>query len=233
MSIVYISGPMAGYDGLNEVAFRAAAQTILDRGDAPLVPHDIKPHWHPGRECAPVYGAEAAEGGHDGGCYLRADLADMLKVADSLYVLPGWSRSRGAQIEVLIARLLGMPIEYHPDTERGGSAVEHLASVYAEIGRQNAKWGDQSGHPDGTGPETFPFRSSGFNLDLRTGAEVAGIFTAACQRAFAEKRGTWRDILSEEIGEAYAEIGDALRIELIQVAAVATQWAAAIGRRAS
>ena len=43
MSIVYISGPMAGYDGLNEVAFRAAAQTILDRGDAPLVPHDIEP----------------------------------------------------------------------------------------------------------------------------------------------------------------------------------------------
>ena len=73
MSIVYISGGMAGYDGLNEPAFRAAAQTILDRGDAPLVPHDIKPHRHPGRECAPVYGAEAAEGGHDGGCYLRAD----------------------------------------------------------------------------------------------------------------------------------------------------------------
>ena len=58
MSIVYISGGMAGYDGLNEPAFRAAAQTILDRGDAPLVPHDIKPHRHPGRECAPVYGAE-------------------------------------------------------------------------------------------------------------------------------------------------------------------------------
>ena len=38
---------------------------------------------------------------------------------------------------------------------------------------------------------------------------------------------------AQEIGEAYAEIGDALRIELIQVAAFATQWAAAIERRAS
>ena len=129
MSIVYISGPMAGYDGLNEVAFRAAAQTILDRGDAPLVPHDIEPHQHPGRECAPVYGAEATEGGHDGGCYLRADLADMLKVADSLYLLPGWSRSRGAQIEVLIARLMHIPIEYHPDAEHGGSFATLLAEV--------------------------------------------------------------------------------------------------------
>lgn len=129
MSIVYISGGMAGYDGLNEVAFRAAAQTILDRGDAPLVPHDIKPHQHPGRECAPVYGAEAAEGGHDGGCYLRADLADMLKVADSLYLLPGWSRSRGAQIEVLIARLMHISIEYHPDAEHGRSFATLLAEV--------------------------------------------------------------------------------------------------------
>lgn len=148
-AVVYVSGPMAGYEGLNEVAFRAAAQTILDRGDAPPVPHDIKPHWHPGRECAPVYGAPAAEGGHDGGCYLRADLADLLQVADSLYVLPGWSRSRGAQIEVLIARLFRIPIDYHPDAEQGGSAVEVLADVYDEINRQDAKWGDQS-KPEGS-----------------------------------------------------------------------------------
>lgn len=129
MSIVYISGGMAGYDGLNEVAFRAAAQTILDRGDAPLVPHNIVPHEHLGRECAPVYGSEAAEGGHDGGCYLRADLADVLKVADSLYLLPGWSRSCGAQIEVLIARLMRISIEYHPDAEHGGSSATLLAEV--------------------------------------------------------------------------------------------------------
>lgn len=217
MSIVYISGPMAGYDGLNEVAFRAAAQTILDRGDAPLVPHDIKPHWHPGRECAPVYGSEAAEGGHDGGCYLRADLADMLKVADSLYLLPGWSRSRGAQIEVLIARLLHMSIEYHPDAERGGSSVYLLAEVCAEMGRQNAKWGQQN-HPDGTGEHHRLW---------------ADICRDGCQAAFAEGRGTWRHVLQEEVAEAHAETGDALHAELIQVAAVATQWAAAIERRAS
>ena len=75
MSIVYISGPMAGYDGLNEVAFRAAAQTILDRGDAPLVPHDIEPHQHPGRECASVYGAVTA------GLYLT--LAEAVRIAES------------------------------------------------------------------------------------------------------------------------------------------------------
>lgn len=128
MSIVYISGGMASYDGLNEPAFRAAAQTILDRGDAPLVPQAAR-RPRAFRQCAPVYGSEAAEGGHDGGCYLRADLADMLKVADSLYLLPGWSRSRGAQIEVLIARLMHISIEYHPDAEHGGSFATLLAEV--------------------------------------------------------------------------------------------------------
>ena len=52
-----------------------------------------------------------------------------------------------------------------------------------------------------------------------------------CQRAFAEGRGTWRHILQEEVAEAYAETGALLGVELVQVAAVAAQWAAAIERR--
>ncbi len=230
--IVYICGPMAGHPDLNEPAFRAAAREVRANGFAPLVPHDIKPLRHPGRDCAAVYGVEAAEGGHDGGCYLRADLAYVLMYADSLYVLPGWSRSRGAQLEVLIARLFRIPIDYHPDAEIGGSAVEALAKVYAEIGRQDAKWGQQN-HPDGTGSDSRPFAYTDVNLDLRTGEEVAHIFTAACQRAFAEGRGTWRHILDEEVAEAYAETGDALSEELVQVAAVAVQWRAAQQRRNS
>ena len=44
-------------------------------------------------------------------------------------------------------------------------------------------------------------------------------------------RGTWRHILAEEVAEAYAETGDALSTELVQVAAVAVQWRAAQSRR--
>ena len=217
--IVYICGPMTGHPDLNEPAFRAAAREVRANGFAPLVPHDIKPLRHPGRDCAPVYGVEAAEGGHDGGCYLRADLAYVLMYADSLYVLPGWSRSRGAQLEVLIARLFRIPIDYHPDAERGGSAVEALAEVYTEIGRQDAKWGDQSRHPDGTQRAEDVF--------------VANYTRGETQTAFAEGRGTWRHILDEEVAEAYAETGDALSEELVQVAAVAVQWRAAQQRRNS
>ena len=127
MRTVYISGPMAGYPNMNEPAFRAAEQTIWAAGAEPLTPHDIMPHAHPGI-CNPVYG-DRRPGDHDSGCYLRGDIADMLDKATSLYVLPGWSRSRGAQIEVLIARLLRIPIEYAPGAETGGSAVVALADV--------------------------------------------------------------------------------------------------------
>ena len=216
MRTVYISGPMAGYPNMNEPAFRAAEGTIWEGNDEPLTPHDLLPHSHTGA-CPKVYG-DGRPGDHDGGCYLRGDLAAMLDKADSLYVLPGWSRSRGAQIEVLIARLLRIPIDYHPDAERGGSAVEVLADVYDEINRQDAKWGDQSSHPDGTHPS-------------RHRQAEANYVRLQCQQAFAEGRGTWRHILDEEVAEAYAETGANLSTELVQVAAVAVQWRAAQARR--
>lgn len=216
MPTVYMCGPMAGYDGLNEPAFLAAGHSIWERGDEPLLPHDIMPHEHSG-PCPKVYGDDRISD-HDGGCYLRGDLAALLDRADSLYVLPGWSRSRGAQIEVLIARLLLIPIEFHPDAERGGSPVEKLAEIYGEIGRQDAKWGDQSQHPDGTGG----------GLDIID----ADLVRKRCQKAFRKGRGTWRHILDEEVAEAYGAVGPrALAGELLQVAAVATQWAAAVERR--
>lgn len=215
--IVYTSGPMAGHPALNESAFRAAEHTIWEAGAEPLTPHDIMPHAHPGK-CAPVY-RDGRPGDHDSGCYLRGDLAAMLDKADSLYVLPGWSRSRGAQIEVLIARLLRIPIDYHPDAERGGSAVEVLADVYDEINRQDVMFGGQSGHPDGTADEPA------FDTMCADNAR------RVCQQAFAEGRGTWRHILQEEVAEAYAETGAELSTELVQVAAVAVQWRAAQARR--
>lgn len=108
-----------------------------------------------------------------------------------------------------------------------GAAV--LAEVAAERARQNTKWGEQN-HPDGTGPEERPLWISGASgrmtaLDL---AEVAKLSTDSLAR-----RGevAWTDILLEEVFEALAEVDHSkLRAELIQVAAVAVQWAEAIDR---
>lgn len=132
--VVYICGPMAGKPELNAEEFTRAAAIIIGRGDVPRVPHDLSPYKHPGRECALVYGTKGAEGEHDGGCYLRGDIAVMV-MCDSIYRLPGWFYSRGARIESEIAGQLLIPIEdavcccgqseVYRDTQPGEPEIVH------------------------------------------------------------------------------------------------------------
>lgn len=92
-----------------------------------------------------------------------------------------------------------------------------LAEVRRERERQDLKWGQQN-HPDGTGGQ---FKS----------AHVRFI-REACERAFAEGRGTWWHVLQEEVAEAFGEESpDKLRAELVQLAAVAVAWIECLDRR--
>ena len=87
--------------------------------------------------------------------------------------------------------------------------VATLREVAAERIRQNAKWGEQN-HPNGAGDEYIAAAN-----EART----------VCAEAFAQGVGTWRDVLAEEVYEAFAETDPVLlRAELIQVAAVAAAW---------
>jgi hypothetical protein len=96
------------------------------------------------------------------------------------------------------------------------SFISVLAEVAVERVHQDVKWGEQN-HPDGTG-------RPGDN-------EESTRLRAACQ-ANGPDRDNWRDILAEEIAEAFAETDPVmLRLELIQAAAVAVAWVAAIDRR--
>jgi hypothetical protein len=107
-----------------------------------------------------------------------------------------------------------------------------LCEVAAERERQDAKWGEQN-HPDGTGcwrrVSGGEMRRDNDVADIR--AERAIEDKGACDLAAREGRITWRHILREEVSEAFAEDGDALRVELIQSAAVIVAWIEAIDRR--
>lgn len=93
-----------------------------------------------------------------------------------------------------------------------------MTELAAERERQDAKWGEQN-HPNGTGGPGMAAEAEAARLE--------------CQRQFAEKTGTWMDILDEEVAEAYAEKDPAkLRAELVQVAAVVVAWIEAIDRKA-
>jgi len=95
----------------------------------------------------------------------------------------------------------------------------HVTETIDEATRQDDKWGDQIGLPDGTGS--------------RGQVQREGVAKHACQKAVKEKRVTWAHVLGEECAEALACTDEGhLRQELIQVAAVALQWVSAIDRRA-
>ena len=90
--------------------------------------------------------------------------------------------------------------------------------VRAEVERSTAKHGDQSHLPDGTDEPIL--------------AETAAFAIARTDRRSAEGSLTWRDILREEVFEAFAETDpDRLDAELNQVMAVAYKWRQAIADR--
>lgn len=94
-----------------------------------------------------------------------------------------------------------------------------LEEVRTERYAQEAKWGEQN-HPDGTGDE-----------GSRRVAEMARAIT---DRRAREGTVTYRDILREEVYEAFGESDPArLREELVQVAAVAVAWVEKIDREAA
>lgn len=109
-------------------------------------------------------------------------------------------------------------------------APDVLRDVLMERIRQHAKWGEQN-HADGTGADVRILALTDINLDLRTGSQLANVFTKKCQRN-GPGEDTWRDILLEEVFEAMAESDwPALRKELIQSAAVIVAWVEAGDRR--
>ena len=103
-----------------------------------------------------------------------------------------------------------------------------LDEVAEERKRQDAKWGEQN-HPNGTGPQKVFFaavmgRNKTFGNIEKYAKQTTDDHAAAGAVTFA-------DILLEEVFEALAEEDPAaLRAELIQCAAVATQWVEAIDR---
>ena len=88
---IYISGPMTGHDDHNFPAFYAAAVRFRQAGWDVANPAEN----FGGRTDLP---REA---------YLRADMA-MLAQSDAIALLPGWERSAGATLEVVLAKEIGL-----------------------------------------------------------------------------------------------------------------------------
>ena len=92
--IAYVSGPITNVDGNNIPAFNAMAKELREEGYEVVNPVELdcgnSPVWH---------------------CCLRRDIVELMK-CDTIVLLPGWSESKGAQLEHYIACELGMDIIY-------------------------------------------------------------------------------------------------------------------------
>ena len=87
---IYVSGPMTGYLELNRPLFNKVANKLLDYGY-----RVVNPAWF-------------ADGLWKY-CLIR-DLIIMLLFCNKVALLPGWKKSKGAQLEVAVAKKLGFRI---------------------------------------------------------------------------------------------------------------------------
>lgn len=102
---IYISGPISGMKNLNrEAFFRAEVHIVATLLGYPINPHRVG-------ACLPDSATWLD--------FMRVDIQAMME-ADSVYMLRKWYLSRGARIEWILAKLLGIPIMYEKkgDTEK-------------------------------------------------------------------------------------------------------------------
>lgn len=89
----YVAGPMTGLPDFNFPAFHAAAKALRDRG------FEVE---NPAENEAPPCGSWLA--------YMRMAVVQVSKV-DTLVLLPGWEKSKGARVEFNLAVGLGLSVE--------------------------------------------------------------------------------------------------------------------------
>lgn len=106
MKKVYIAGPMTGYDDWNFPAFFDAENQLKELGYETLNP---AANDGASLETAIQNAISARDAGATWSGYMRRDLSNLL-LSDYVCVLPNWQRSKGASLEVHVAKALGIPL---------------------------------------------------------------------------------------------------------------------------
>lgn len=92
---IYISGPMTGLPDLNFPAFNNAAEQLRSLGHEVFNPAEKQEENNPDMTWLD---------------YMRLDIK-ILMDCDAVAYLPGSEKSRGAKIEMELARALGLPVQ--------------------------------------------------------------------------------------------------------------------------
>jgi len=96
----YLAGPMSGIPDQNYPAFQAASESLRVAGYEIVSPHET--YHHPTQPNEDMY------------CQLlRHDVLSFMKDCDGIILLPGWSQSRGAKLELHLALSLDLPVRFY------------------------------------------------------------------------------------------------------------------------
>lgn len=124
----YISGPMSGIKHHNFPAFFEAASTLRELGYTPLNPASAAlassvyyDNWKDAYQ-ASLNNPQAWE------TYIRRD-TQMVLDADSIVLLPGWDKSKGACLEVVISVCVGNSVHFFDGTDISSASK---GDVYAD-----------------------------------------------------------------------------------------------------
>ncbi len=92
-SVLYLSGPMTGIPEKNYWAFRDNTCRLREAGYGVVNP------WELGQSNKMTWEQ-----------FLRRDITEMMLRCSGVATLPGWKKSKGARLEVYIAKALGWPV---------------------------------------------------------------------------------------------------------------------------
>lgn len=196
MTLLYISGPMTGIAEHNFPAFNDAAERLMDAG------FDVS---NP---------AANGEGRMSWADYLRHDLKDVLK-ADGIALLPDWTTSKGARLEVHVARALEVPIGYVDRWVDGGTG--HLFPLTPQLDQFAVhEWSVRN---FGEIPQTL--------VTLGLAEEVGELCRAVLKRAQGIRgtREEWNEEIRKELGDCVIKLLDIAAyegVDLVQV--TAARW---------
>ena len=100
---IYIAGPMSGVEDWNFPAFFEAERQLLELG------HEVVNPAHNDGSTYEEALASANAGKHSWDWYMRRDLTNLI-TCDAVCLLPEWRNSKGASLEVQVAKGLDMPL---------------------------------------------------------------------------------------------------------------------------
>lgn len=102
---LYVAGPMSGYPEHNFPAFRTAAKILRSMGHDVTSPVEMDESDGFDATTAP----NVAPGSEQWAAFLARDIKVVVDV-EGVVVIEGWEKSRGAALEVHVARELGKPV---------------------------------------------------------------------------------------------------------------------------